>query len=152
MTNEKDPQRIAYKKAYQKQYVKERSKDPKFQAYRRECARRNGARLKFVVFSHYSNGKPKCKCCGETEMVFLALDHINGGGKQHRKEIFNGRNSGGRGYYSWLKRNNYPEGYQILCHNCNFAKGDSGKVCPHQLGWIKGGLQWLHKRFSKTND
>jgi hypothetical protein len=31
-------------------------------------------------------------------------------------------------------QNNFPEGFQILCHNCNFAKGfprNNGK-CPHE--------------------
>lgn len=31
----------------------------------------------------------------------------------------------------WLRRNNYPNGFQVLCHNCNMAKGFYGK-CPHQ--------------------
>ena len=31
----------------------------------------------------------------------------------------------------WLKNNNYPKGFQILCWNCNFAKGVLGQ-CPHQ--------------------
>jgi len=33
--------------------------------------------------------------------------------------------------YSWLKKNNFPKGFQVLCMNCNFAKGKLGK-CPHQ--------------------
>ena len=31
----------------------------------------------------------------------------------------------------WLVTNNFPKGFQILCSNCNFAKGVLGK-CPHQ--------------------
>jgi len=31
----------------------------------------------------------------------------------------------------WLVTNNFPKGFQILCWNCNFAKGMLGK-CPHQ--------------------
>ncbi len=33
--------------------------------------------------------------------------------------------------YNWLKRNNFPKGFQTMCINCNFAKGMFG-VCPHQ--------------------
>ncbi len=31
----------------------------------------------------------------------------------------------------WLITNNFPKGFQILCWNCNKAKGVLGK-CPHQ--------------------
>lgn len=52
--------------------------------------------------------------------------HVNGGGKQHRLEV-----GFGQVFYRWLKKNDYPEGYQVLCHNCNLAKGFYG-TCPHQ--------------------
>ena len=32
--------------------------------------------------------------------------------------------------YRWLKNHNYPEGFQVLCYNCNLPKGVYG-VCPH---------------------
>jgi hypothetical protein len=32
--------------------------------------------------------------------------------------------------YLWLKQNNYPPGFRVLCMNCNFAIGHSG-YCPH---------------------
>lgn len=86
------------------------------------------ANLKLVVLSHYSAGTPTCKCCNEREIKFLAIDHINGGGFEHRKTI-NVR--GGSQFYQWLKNNNYPQGFQVLCHNCNMAKGLYGK-CPHE--------------------
>jgi len=79
---------------------------------------------RFEVLSIYGGNPPKCKCCGETEIKFLGIDHINGGGLKHRKEI---RGS----IYVWLEKNNYPNGYQVLCHNCNLAKGFYDK-CPHE--------------------
>jgi len=66
--------------------------------------------------------------CPENEMAFLVIDHINGGGNQHRKEI---KRSGSDSFYRWIRDNNYPDGFQILCANCNMAKGKDG-VCPHQ--------------------
>ena len=36
----------------------------------------------------------------------------------------------------WLEKNNFPSGFQILCWNCNFAKGSLGK-CPHELNKMK---------------
>lgn len=77
------------------------------------------------VLSYYSNGTMVCKCCGEREYKFLSLDHINGGGSQHRKQY------GSKYLYSWTIQNKFPGGYQVLCHNCNMAKGFY-KVCPHQ--------------------
>ena len=34
----------------------------------------------------------------------------------------------------WLITNNFPNGFQILCWNCNFAKGSPAVSfkCPHQ--------------------
>lgn len=69
-----------------------------------------------------------CKCCGESEVKFLAIDHVFNDGNLHRKEI---GASGSRVYY-WLKKNGYPKDrFQLLCHNCNIAKGHYG-ACPHQ--------------------
>ncbi len=67
-----------------------------------------------------------CACCGEEQYEFLAIDHIDGGGNEHRRTV------GGRGSQMiyWLRANSYPKGFQVLCHNCNSAKGFYGE-CPH---------------------
>ena len=72
------------------------------------------------VLEHYGES---CACCGEYEHGFLSIDHINGGGRQHRKEIHGN-------LYQWLIKNKFPEGFQTLCHNCNMGKGIY-RVCPH---------------------
>jgi len=77
--------------------------------------------LRKEVLKHYGG---KCACCGETTYEFLSIDHINGGGRKHREEIY-------RLICPWLKKNNYPDGFQVLCFNCNQAKGIYG-ICPHQ--------------------
>jgi hypothetical protein len=67
-----------------------------------------------------------CICCGETEKEFLSLDHIKGGGHQHKKS------RPGDGVYLDVIKEDFPKDkYQILCMNCNFAKGHN-KICPHQ--------------------
>lgn len=66
-----------------------------------------------------------CVCCGESEQIFLCIDHVDGGGNAHRREIGQGS------LYYWLRRNDWPEGYQVLCHNCNYATSHGG--CPHVL-------------------
>lgn len=81
------------------------------------------------VFNHYG---VFCACCGETEIEFLTIDHINNNGSMHRKEV--GIIGGGSEFYRWLTENSFPEGFQTLCMNCNFAKGKTNNngVCPHQ--------------------
>lgn len=83
-------------------------------------------KLKEETFNAY--GGRVCKCCGETEPKFLSIDHIDGGGNIHRKSL---GNTGGKDFYSWLRQNGYPKGFQVLCFNCNLSKGHYG-TCPHQ--------------------
>lgn len=83
-------------------------------------------KLKLEVWENY--GGAKCSCCGVSEREFLTIDHINGGGGKHRKEL---RTSGSQHIYPWLKKNNYPEGFRVLCMNCNFSFGMYG-FCPHE--------------------
>lgn len=79
------------------------------------------------VLQHYSKGTPKCACCGESFLEFLAVDHIHGGGTQHRKQIHRTTHR----FSLWLIKNNFPDGFRILCHNCNFSYGHFG-TCIHQ--------------------
>lgn len=88
-----------------------------------EWQKRRRRELKSRILGHYSNGTPKCACCGESHLIFLALDHINENGAEHRKSIHSGR------FYQWIAKNGFPKGFQVLCHNCNWAKSRGG--CPH---------------------
>ena len=85
-------------------------------------------KLKLDVFTHYSEGLLKCMCCGESNYIFLTLDHVNDDGAQHRKEV------GSAGAKTWLdlRKREYPEGYQILCYNCNCGRAKNKGVCPHK--------------------
>lgn len=91
--------------------------------------RRHRERLKREVVDAYGGA---CACCGESDIVFLAVDHINGnmGGKNRpRSEM-------GAKLYARLRRAGFPQGeYRILCHNCNFAEHVLGiDQCPHAVG------------------
>jgi len=94
----------------------------------RACHAQRHLNLKFEVMSHYTGSIPRCQCCGETVHEFLSIDHIDGRSEEHHRGIV------GAILYRWLKKNGYPDGYQVLCHNCNQAKGLYG-VCPHQRRW-----------------
>jgi hypothetical protein len=95
----------------------------------RDCVRTRLKELKrsyrLRVLEHYSEGTPKCSCCGETELVFLAVDHIDGGGRKHHQEV------GTSGEFSkWIIDNGFPDNLRVLCHNCNMGFARLG-YCPH---------------------
>ena len=76
-------------------------------------------------------GGHKCVCCGETGKRFLTIDHINNDGNKHRKDL---GSPDSEVLYRWLKKHNYPPGFQVLCWNCNIGKMLNGGVCPHVDG------------------
>lgn len=94
----------------------------KVYAYKKEKYRE----LRIEVLGHYSKGKMCCACCGEGHLEFLCIDHIDGGGVKHRKEL----GGGSTNLYQYLKNNSFPPGYRVLCHNCNMSLGFYG-YCPH---------------------
>jgi hypothetical protein len=91
--------------------------------------KKNRKKERLQVIFHYSQGKNCCACCGENIIEFLTINHINGGGNKHRKEV--GARSGEK-FYKWLIKNNFPKGFNVLCMNCNMATGIYG-ICPHQI-------------------
>lgn len=70
-----------------------------------------------IVLQVYSDGKMKCEICDEDDIDVLTIDHIDGGGTEHRKNINIGA---GSGFKRWLIKNNFPSGYRVLCRNCNW--------------------------------
>ena len=77
----------------------------------------NNQLLKQEVLTHYGDGKCACVRCGFDDVRALSIDHIDGGGNRDRASRFKGRM-----FYRWLQQENYPEGYQSLCMNCQFIK------------------------------
>jgi hypothetical protein len=92
----------------------------------RAKARAYNKRIRLETIRAYGG---KCDCCNENRYEFLAIDHVNGGGIKHRKDIGNAGNS----IAKWLRKQGYPKGYRVLCHNCNCAIGFY-KLCPHKKG------------------
>ena len=88
-------------------------------------------RRRLATLQHYGGA---CACCGESNEMFLVMDHVNDDGAVHRKE------TGYKSVYVWLNSNGLPTGFQVLCHNCNYAKSRGG--CPHgaPAGQPGGGL------------
>ena len=78
-------------------------------------------RVKLEVLRHYSRDL-KCARCGFNDVRALSIDHINGGGQRQVR-------SGVTMLYHWLRRNNYPADFQVLCMNCQFIKREENKEC-----------------------
>jgi hypothetical protein len=98
---------------------------------RREKFRQKGrdrrSQVRLDVIRHYSNGTMTCSCCNDGTVDFLCIDHIAGGGNAHRRVL---KRKSGR-FFLWLIQEKYPEGFRVLCHNCNHAFSKLGR-CPHQ--------------------
>lgn len=130
------------KRAYSRKAAKlAREKDPE-RIFNNK--KRSELKLKTEVLSNYSDNS-SCECCGEDNMMFLTVDHVNNDGAEHRQKIigedYNRTKRGdlsGRQFYAWLKKNNYPDDpkLQVLCYNCNCGKVANRGVCPHK------GVQW----------
>ena len=75
-------------------------------------------KIKLETVSHYSP-TVSCVSCGETDMRVLTIDHIHNDGAKDR--VIRGL---GISFYASLKKDSYPEGYQVLCMNCNWLKRD----------------------------
>lgn len=90
--------------------------------------------LRQQVLTEYGGA---CRCCGERTPEFLGIDHIYNDGEAHRRELA----GYGRSIYRWLKMNGFPKDrFQLLCHNCNMAKGLYGG-CPHKNGQMELGTR-----------
>jgi len=132
---ESRPEAIARKKEYRAR--------PEVKAKRSKYAKEKKDVEKMEVYLHYSkihsnSDIPCCRCCGlNSHIEFLSLDHIGG-----RKKMDSELELVKAGYSSkfkihqlmlWIIKNNFPIGFQILCLNCNFAKGHSkDNKCPHE--------------------
>jgi hypothetical protein len=92
----------------------------------RERTKRFYYMYKQELLDAYGN---KCECCGETESVFLELEHKGplGTGQRHREAT-------GSGFACWLaaRREGYPKDkYTLLCANCQRGVLRP-EGCPHK--------------------
>lgn len=99
-------------------------------ANQRKYSKAKHARIKDAVFAAY--GGYVCACCGDKEPKFLTLDHVNNDGAAFRRLIAGNRQAAGYTTYRWLAKRGFPDGYQVLCMNCNHGKRMNAGICPHQ--------------------
>src|SRR5207245_1335419 len=56
-----------------------------------------------AAIEFYSGGTNKCLCCGESNFLFLTIDHIEGGGRKHLERTPD--------IGQWLRSNDYTAGF-----------------------------------------
>jgi len=119
----------------------ERMNRPETKAKNKKLIDENRLKVLLEYSKRLSNSNVTCcACCGLKDHIdFFALDHIAG-----RKEMDSEPELVTLGYSSkkrsnslikWIIDNNFPNGFQILCQNCNFAKGmpKNNNTCPHKI-------------------
>lgn len=92
-------------------------------------ARKNKSKIiKEKVYLHYGGYKCNCPGCNITEPLALTIDHVNNDGNKHRKKRY-------WSIFGYLYKNNFPEGFQVLCYNCNCGRARNNGICPiHKFG------------------
>ena len=107
--------------------------------YQKEYHNNNRGRLNFkkreqfkrmadLIFDYYGN---KCNCCGETQRLFLTLDHVNNDGYKYK--FPSGKRITGATFFRKIIKEDFPDTIQILCMNCNHGKMRNRGICPHQI-------------------
>ena len=100
--------------------------------YSKEYRKTNAEKLSILKRTYNDNLKVEgilrygsiCTCCGESNPLFLTIEHINGRNKSIKKRT-------GKREWARLKSLGWPkEDITLLCFNCNCAKGAYGS-CPH---------------------
>lgn len=81
--------------------------------------------IKHIVIEKYGGC---CACCGESQIMFLTIDHKNNDGSIERnRQPYNTHS-----FYMKLKKNDIRDDIQVLCFNCNLGKSINKGVCPHE--------------------
>lgn len=113
-----------YRQEYQttekyKQCAKECRETNEAKKRHREKERERRKQTKQNIIAHYSNQTMCCAICKFDDIRALSVDHIEGGGNKHRKSL---NFKAGHQFYNWLVQNKFPEGFRILCMNCQFIR------------------------------
>lgn len=91
---------------------------PEYRERKIVCGRKWRHDLKVDILTHYGGGKCACVKCGSDTLASLSIGDVDKASKAARLKL----GLGGHSFYGWLKKNNYPPGYQTLCMNCQFVK------------------------------
>lgn len=121
--------RPAYQAKAARSYLARRDdllKCPAYRERRKNGYKRYAMTKRAKVLNHYGR---ICRCCGESNVRFLTIDHVHSDGHVQRKE-----HGSGLDFYRWIIKNNFPDDLQTLCFNCNIGRALNGGICPHKEG------------------
>jgi hypothetical protein len=112
-------ERLKYSRKYRQEHREEIRAyrcGEQYRATHREWQARHLKKLRSDVLRHYS---PEMKCvkCGFPDERALVIDHVAGNARRSQN-----RRNCGYPFYVELRDQGYPEGYQVLCANCNMIK------------------------------
>ena len=93
-----------------------RMSDPVHRLARNVRGRKNRASRKRLIIEHYSRGTVRCNKCNTDDIHALTIDHVD---KSIRTEF---QYRSGDNLYRELINKNYPDGFQVLCANCQNIK------------------------------
>ena len=109
---------LAKSKKYNQEHQEERrqyAQKPERKRYEIKWYKDNRIDCLKIYSKKVSNSsEPICSSCGLKDVRFLQIDHING--------VTTNDGRGASNLVAYLRRNNYPGGYQVLCGNCNWLK------------------------------
>lgn len=98
----------------------------KVKAAVRLSTRKATIRLREELFHGYGT---RCQCCGESNPVFLTLDHIHNDGYVERKIRHTHK------IWRAVIAAGFPKDYRLLCYNCNCGRSrsryENTGICPH---------------------
>ena len=89
----------------------------------RKHKRAYSKRIRELILQRYGS---RCTCCGETEVKFLTIDHVERDGAEHRRKVAKNL------YYKSIALDVDVKRYRILCFNCNCGREKNGGICPHE--------------------
>jgi catechol 2,3-dioxygenase-like lactoylglutathione lyase family enzyme len=93
-----------------------------------------------MILNHYGH---KCNNCGETNELFLTLDHVSNDGYKNKLTTST--------LYRRIIQDRFPDTFQILCWNCNCGKHRNGGILPipeyrmDHTGWVTNDLEKFEK-------
>jgi transcription elongation factor Elf1 len=126
-----------YQRTHHKDYLRSQRKYAEsHREQKRKQTKEWAVKVKIEVLVHYSGTNPP-QCAnpfGEhkepyTTIEALTIEHPNQDGAEDRERIFGRRRAvGGIHFYLWLRDHNYPEGYEVLCFNCQWIR---------RIRWLK---------------
>jgi hypothetical protein len=111
--------RRKYKEEHPEKFKYSRENYPKHKETKREYQRNLTRKYKLSFLEMYGR---VCVCCGESGLDFLTIEHKLGQQKISRRT--------GLVAYRDAVKEYRPDLFEILCWNCNCAKGKLG-YCPH---------------------